>query len=116
MIDTFSGIKYEELQSIPTYNQYQHNIKFSEISKLAVYLHITYLYHQALKFSEMASPTEKRFASLSTREQIHAPVFSRPSENGFVQIHLLEHCYRSGLTTLKTRDAYVRRKAAGILI
>jgi hypothetical protein len=33
-------------------NHYQGKVKFSEISKLAVYLHITYLYRQAPQFSE----------------------------------------------------------------
>jgi hypothetical protein len=45
--------------NIPLHNQNQRNIRFSEISKFAVYLHITYLYRQATQFSEMASPLEK---------------------------------------------------------
>lgn len=49
-----------KLQSILIYNRYQWKVKLSEISKLAVYLHITYLYCQALQFSEMTSPIEKR--------------------------------------------------------
>jgi hypothetical protein len=48
-------------QRIPTYNPYHLKVKFSEITKLAVYLHITYLYLQAPQFSEMKSPTEKSF-------------------------------------------------------
>jgi hypothetical protein len=42
-------------------------------------------------------------------------VFSGPSENGFVGIHLLKHPYRRGLTTLKTRDASLRRKAVAVM-
>jgi hypothetical protein len=43
-------------------------------------------------------------------------VFSGPSENGFVWIHLLENRYKSGLTTLKTRDSFVRRKIVAVLV
>jgi hypothetical protein len=42
------------------------------------------------------------------------PTFSGPSENVFVPIHLLEHRYRGGLTTLKTRYVFVRRKPLSI--
>jgi hypothetical protein len=43
-------------------------------------------------------------------------VFSRPSENGFIRIRLLEHRYRCGFRTQKTGDAFVRRKAVAILV
>jgi hypothetical protein len=43
-------------------------------------------------------------------------VFSGPSEIGFVLIDLLEHRYRGGLTALRTRDAFVRRKAVAVLV
>jgi hypothetical protein len=33
----------------------------SQISKLVVYPHITYIHPQAAQFSEMTSPVEKRF-------------------------------------------------------
>jgi hypothetical protein len=56
--DALLGIKYKE-----TTKQYQRKIKFSEISKLAVYLHITYVYRQAPQFSEMTSPTETNFCA-----------------------------------------------------
>jgi hypothetical protein len=55
----FRGWNTRNLQSIPAYNRYQRKAKFSEISKLAVYLHSTDLYHQAPKFSAMTSPIEK---------------------------------------------------------
>jgi hypothetical protein len=38
-------------------------------------------------------------------------MFSGPSENVFVRMHLLEHWYNVGVSTLKTRDAFVRRKS-----
>jgi hypothetical protein len=47
---------------------------------------------------------------------MYAPVFSGPSENGFVRIHLLELRYKDGLTTLKTRVTFVRRKAVVIIM
>jgi hypothetical protein len=49
-------------------------------------------------------------------KQILAPVFNGPSENGFAQIHLSEHQYRGGLTTLKTREAFQKRKTVAILV
>jgi hypothetical protein len=59
---------------------------------------------------------EESLCVIEYTKQIHAPVFSGPSENGFVRIHVLEHRYRGGLTTLKTRDAFVRRKAVAVLV
>jgi hypothetical protein len=44
--------------------------QFSEISKLAVYFRITYLYRQAPQLSEMASPTEKSFLVIWVRHNI----------------------------------------------
>jgi hypothetical protein len=35
------GLKYDELQIIPTCDRYQWKVKLSEISKLVVYFHIT---------------------------------------------------------------------------
>jgi hypothetical protein len=61
MIGTVSGISTRKLQSKPTYNRYQRKVKFSEISKFAVYLHITCLYFQAPQWSEMTSRTETSF-------------------------------------------------------
>jgi hypothetical protein len=43
-------------------------------------------------------------------------VFSGPSENGFIRIHLLEHRYRGDMTMLKTRNAFVRRKVVASLV
>jgi hypothetical protein len=43
-------------------------------------------------------------------------MFSGASGSGFGRIHLLEHRYRGGLTTLKTRDPFVRRKAIAVLV
>jgi hypothetical protein len=44
---------------------------------------------------------------------MYALVFSGPSGNGFIRIHLLEHRYRGGL---ETRDSFVRRKAVAFLV
>jgi hypothetical protein len=101
---------------MPTYDRYQRKVKFSKISKLAVYLHITYFTAWIGNFQKWCLPRRRAFALLSTRKQIHAPVFSGPSENSFVRIHLLEHRYGGGLTTLKTRDAHTRRKAVAVLV
>jgi hypothetical protein len=65
MIETFSGIKYEETTK---HNRYQRKMKFSEISELAVYLHITYIYSQAAQFSEITSPVEKSFCVIEYTE------------------------------------------------
>jgi hypothetical protein len=43
-------------------------------------------------------------------------VFSRPSKNGFVIIHLNEYRYRGGPTTLRDRDAFARREVVAILV
>jgi hypothetical protein len=43
-------------------------------------------------------------------------VFSGPSGNSFARIRLLEHRHRGGLTTLKTRDAFVERKVVAVLM
>jgi hypothetical protein len=69
MIDKLSRIKYEETtKHTHLYNWYQQKVKFSEISKLAVYFHITYLYCQALQFSEMSSPIEKSFCVIEYKK------------------------------------------------
>jgi hypothetical protein len=44
------------------------------------------------------------------QKQIHEPVFSGHSENSFMRITLLEQPFRGGMTTLKNKDAFVRRK------
>jgi hypothetical protein len=43
-------------------------------------------------------------------------VFSGPSENGFIRIHLLQHRYRGDLTMLKIRNSFVRRKVVAGLV
>jgi hypothetical protein len=48
-------------------------------------------------------------------KRVCAPVFSGPSENGFVRIRL-EHLYGGGYTTLKIRDYFQRRKMVAILV
>jgi hypothetical protein len=82
---------------------------------MAVNLHITYFYYLALQISEIMSPTEKSFCMTEYANQMHAPVFSRTSENGFSRIHLLELSNSGGLTTQKTRDAFVRIKVVDVL-
>jgi hypothetical protein len=67
-----------QLQAIPTYeyNWYQHKVRFSEISKLEVYLHITHIYRQAQQFSEMTSPMERNFYMIEYMKTNYGPVFS----------------------------------------
>jgi hypothetical protein len=64
MIDTLSGIKFEGTTKHT--HRYQRQVKLSEISELAVYLHITYIYRQAPQLSEMTSPIEKSFEYAKT--------------------------------------------------
>jgi hypothetical protein len=100
-----------ELQIIPIYNRYQRKVKLSESSKLLLMLTARFR-----NFQKWRLPYRRAFARLSTRKQIRAPLFSRLLEKGFLRIHLLEHRYRGGLTTLKTRNAFVRRKSVAALL
>jgi hypothetical protein len=43
-------------------------------------------------------------------------MFSGLLEHVLIRTHLFEHRYRGGLTTKKTRDAFLRRKAVAALV
>jgi hypothetical protein len=83
---------------------------------MAAYIHITYPYRQATHFSEIASFMEKILCVIKYTKTNSCSMFRRPSGNGFIGIHLLEHRHRGGLATLRTRAAFVRRTAVTVLI
>jgi hypothetical protein len=64
MIDTLSGINLQGNFKAYPYITGISGQSYSQISKLAVYLHITYLYFQAPQLSEMTSPREKSFCMI----------------------------------------------------
>jgi hypothetical protein len=68
------------------------------------------------QFKKMESPTQRSFCVIEHSKQIHAQMFSGSSKNIFIRNRLLEHQYRGDLTTLKTRDAFVRRKALTVFM
>jgi hypothetical protein len=67
-------------------------------------------------YQKWCLPQRTAFAWLSMRKQIHAPVFSGPWENGFVRTRILQHQYRRGVATLKTKDSSVRRNTVSALV
>jgi hypothetical protein len=83
---------------------------------LAVYLFITYFYRQNPQFSERASPIEKSFCVTEYAITNSCTSVQRSSENGFIRLQLLQLGHIGGLTTLKARDASVRKKAVAVFV
>jgi hypothetical protein len=96
------------------YNRYQQKAKFSDFKTGGISSYYLSLPLCSGNLQKWRLPYRRAFVWLSIWKQIHAPVFSGPSENGFIWSHLLEHQCRRGLTTSKTRDAFVKRKAVAI--
>lgn len=107
MIDTLWRVKHEETMKhtyIVSVSAESHILRYFKIIRNDVF------------------QREEFLLDLSTWKQIRASVFSGASGSsrcGFLPIKLLEvlmHQYRGGLTTSKTRDAFVRKKAVAILM
>jgi hypothetical protein len=108
---TFADKIWGNYKSTPKYNQYQ--LKFQKWWYNSI-LPILIARHR--NFWKWCLPERRAFVWLNTEKQVNAPVFSGSSEKDFVRNHFLEHQHRCSLSTPKTRDEFVRRKAVIVLM